>query len=90
MKVKSNVYVLVGGYAVLLRPGDTVPDGVEVTNPAVIDADSVREDEEAAEAAEAAAKEAAEKAAAEEAAAELEAAKVPAKKVPAKATPAAE
>ncbi len=40
MKVKSFVYVIKGGSAVLLRPGDTVPDGVTVTNPDVIEADA--------------------------------------------------
>ncbi len=49
MKVKANVYVMKNGLAVLLRPGDTVPDGVTVTNPDVIDADSVAADTEAAD-----------------------------------------
>jgi len=41
VKVKANVYVIKDGQTVLLRPGDTVPDGVTVTNPDVIDADAV-------------------------------------------------
>ncbi len=35
-KVKAHVYVLVGGAYTLLRPGDDVPEGVEVTNPDVL------------------------------------------------------
>lgn len=40
MKVKAHVYVIKDGQTVLLRPGDTVPEGVEVTNPDVIEADA--------------------------------------------------
>lgn len=36
-KVIAHVYVLKDGYPVLLSPGDTIPEGVEVTNPAVLD-----------------------------------------------------
>jgi len=35
-KVKAYVYVLVGGASKLLRPGDTVPDGVTIRNPDVL------------------------------------------------------
>ncbi len=41
MKVKTYVYVIKDGATVLLRPGDTVPAGVTVTNPDVIEADAV-------------------------------------------------
>jgi len=34
--VTAYVYVMDGGASKLLRPGDTVPDGVTVTNPAVL------------------------------------------------------
>lgn len=37
MKVKTNVYVMKDGYAVLLRAGDDVPEGVTITNPEVVD-----------------------------------------------------
>ncbi len=40
MKVKTYVYVIKDGATVLLRPGDTVPAGVTVTNPDVIEADA--------------------------------------------------
>ena len=36
-KVKTYVYVMHEGYPVLLSPGDTIPEGVTVTNPDVLD-----------------------------------------------------
>ncbi len=40
MKVTANVYVIRNGATVFLRAGDTVPDGVEVTNPDAVEADA--------------------------------------------------
>ncbi len=40
MKVKAYVYVIVGGVTKLLRPGDTVPDGVVVKNRDAVEADA--------------------------------------------------
>lgn len=37
MKVKTHVYVMQDGFPVLLAPGDEVPEGVEVTNPAALE-----------------------------------------------------
>lgn len=36
-KVNTYVYVVQDGYPVLLNPGDDIPEGVEVTNPAVLE-----------------------------------------------------
>ncbi len=36
MKVNAYVYVVKDGYPVRLSPGDTVPEGVVVTNPDVL------------------------------------------------------
>lgn len=44
MKVKANVYVVTDGQTVLLRPGDTVPDGVEVTNPDALEDEATSEE----------------------------------------------
>lgn len=44
MKVKAYVHVLQGAESLLLAPGDEVPEGVEITNPAAIDEDSVEDD----------------------------------------------
>ncbi len=49
MKVTSYVYVTHNGRSIRLAPGDTVPEGVAVTNPDVIDADSVAAGTEAAD-----------------------------------------
>jgi hypothetical protein len=40
MKVKAYVYVVHNGSTIFLRPGDTVPAGVTVTNPDVIEAEA--------------------------------------------------
>lgn len=44
-KVNTHVWVSKDGYPVLLAPGDTVPDGVTVTNPAVLDESEADETE---------------------------------------------
>lgn len=36
MKAKANVYVTHNGYPLFVREGDEIPDGVNVTNPAVL------------------------------------------------------
>lgn len=40
MKVTANVYVIRNGATVFLRAGDTVPDGVVVSNPDAVEADA--------------------------------------------------